>query len=79
MTTGTNQKKKVAPDKETLLSEIRGKLSPAEEGNLRNEMKELLEHIERVLGEIPQDRIEEFTRSPEYQAYRKLFSDLGLR
>ena len=46
--------------------------------DLKKEVKDLIEHIEKVLGEIPQEKIEEFTRSPEYMAYRKLFTDLGL-
>ena len=46
--------------------------------DLKKEVKELIQHIEKVLGEIPQEKIEEFTHSPEYTAYRKLFTDLGL-
>ena len=68
-------KKKVAPNKEDIFSNIREKLSPTDEEILRDEVRELLEHIERVLKEIPQDRIEEFTRSSEYRAYQNLFSE----
>lgn len=53
--------------------------SPEEiSGNLKQEIKSVLSYMDQLLENLPEDKITEFAQSEQFEAYKKLFKDLGL-
>ncbi|MDE6737144.1 MAG: hypothetical protein K2J50_06545, partial [Treponemataceae bacterium] len=47
-------------------------------GNLKQEIKSVLTYMDQLLENLPEDKITEFAQSEQFEAYKKLFKDLGL-
>ncbi|MDR2434919.1 MAG: hypothetical protein LBD47_10185 [Treponema sp.] len=45
---------------------------------LKNELKTVLSYMDHLLESLPEEKIEEFAKSEYFDAYRKLFKELGL-
>ncbi len=45
---------------------------------LKKDIKSVLKYMDQLLENLPEDKIIEFAKSPEYATYKKLFSELGL-
>lgn len=52
--------------------------SDAISGNLKQEIKSVLTYMDQLLENLPEDKITEFAQSEQFEAYKKLFKDLGL-
>lgn len=52
--------------------------SDAISGNLKQEIKSVLTYMDQLLENLPEDKIAEFAQSEQFEAYKKLFKDLGL-
>ncbi len=46
--------------------------------NFKEELKSVLSYLDQLLDTIPEDKLEEFTKSDYFTAYKKLFEELGL-
>jgi pilus assembly protein FimV len=47
-------------------------------GNLKDEIKSVLTYLDKLLESLPDDKIEEFAKSDQFDVYKKLFEELGL-
>jgi len=47
-------------------------------GNLKNEIKSVLSYMDKLLENLPEDKIAEFAQSEQFETYKKLFKELGL-
>ena len=45
---------------------------------LREEIKEVLKYMDRLLESLPDDKIQEFARSEHFEVYKKIFEELGI-
>ncbi|MFI3256709.1 MAG: hypothetical protein R3Y36_00245 [Spirochaetales bacterium] len=45
---------------------------------MREEIKEVLVYMDRLLENLPEEKISEFAQSEYFTKYKKLFDDLGL-
>lgn len=45
---------------------------------LKNDIKSVLQYMDRLLESLPEDKIEEFAHSEHFSVYKKLFEELGL-
>ena len=45
---------------------------------MKNELKNILTYMDHLLESLPEEKIEEFARSDHFDAYKKLFKDLGI-
>jgi hypothetical protein len=45
---------------------------------LKNDIKSVLQYMDRLLESLPEDKIEEFAHSEHFGVYKKLFEELGL-
>ncbi len=52
--------------------------SDAISANLKQEIKSVLTYMDQLLENLPEDKITEFAQSEQFEAYKKLFKDLGL-
>lgn len=58
-----------------------GDLSSQDEelsGELKSEIKSVLSYMDQLLENLPEDKIEEFAKSEQFDTYKKLFKKLGL-
>lgn len=46
--------------------------------DLKNEIRTVLQYMDRLLENLPDEKIKEFAESPHFVTYKKLFEDLGL-
>jgi pilus assembly protein FimV len=46
--------------------------------NLKDEIKSVLTYLDKLLESLPDEKIEEFARSEQFDVYKKLFEELGL-
>jgi hypothetical protein len=46
--------------------------------NLKVELKSVLTYLDKLLETIPEEKLEEFTKSDYFTTYKKLFEELGL-
>ncbi|HVP17688.1 MAG TPA: hypothetical protein VMU36_01745 [Spirochaetia bacterium] len=46
--------------------------------DLKDEIRTVLQYMDRLLENLPDDKIKEFAESPHFVTYKKLFEDLGL-
>ena len=46
--------------------------------NLKQELKIVLTYMDQLLEALPDDKIDEFAKSPYFDTYKKLFKELGL-
>ena len=47
-------------------------------GDLKQEIKSVLSYMDQLLENLPEDKITEFAHSEQFEAYKKLFKELGL-
>jgi hypothetical protein len=47
--------------------------------NLKNELRNVLSYMDKLLESLPEDKIEEFAKSDYYDTYKKLFEELGIK
>ena len=47
-------------------------------GDLKQEIKSVLSYMDQLLENLPEDKIAEFAQSEQFEAYKKLFKELGL-
>lgn len=47
-------------------------------GELKSEIKSVLSYMDQLLENLPEDKIEEFAKSEQFDTYKKLFKKLGL-
>ncbi|MCL2127745.1 MAG: hypothetical protein FWH38_05780 [Treponema sp.] len=52
--------------------------NPGISPDLKNELKNVLSYMDHLLESLPENKIEEFAKSEYFEAYKKLFKDLGL-
>ena len=45
---------------------------------LKSEIKSVLSYMDQLLENLPEDKIEEFAKSEQFDTYKKLFKKLGL-
>jgi len=45
---------------------------------LKNELKNVLSYLDQLLESLPEEKIEEFAKSEHFDAYKKIFKELGL-
>ena len=45
---------------------------------LRDELKNVLTYMDKLLESLPEEKIEEFAKSEHYTTYKKLFDELGI-
>lgn len=45
---------------------------------LRDEVRNVLSYLDKLLDSLPDDKIEEFARSEHFETYKRLFEELGL-
>jgi hypothetical protein len=45
---------------------------------VKDELRSVLSYMDQLLESLPEDKIEEFARSKQFDAYKKLFTELGL-
>ncbi|GHV31280.1 hypothetical protein AGMMS4952_19710 [Spirochaetia bacterium] len=48
-------------------------------GELKSELKNVLEYMDKLLEFLPEEKIEEFAQSEHYITYKKLFDELGIK
>ncbi|MDR0388286.1 MAG: hypothetical protein LBH57_09660, partial [Treponema sp.] len=46
--------------------------------DIRNELRSVLSYMDQLLESLPEDKIEEFAKSEQFDTYKKLFEELGL-
>ncbi len=46
--------------------------------DMKEEIKSVLSYMDQLLENLPEDKIEEFAKSEQFETYKKLFSELGL-
>ena len=46
--------------------------------DLKQDVKSVLEYMDKLLINLPEEKIKEFAASDHFEVYRKLFSELGL-
>lgn len=46
--------------------------------DLKNEIKSVLSYMDQLLESLPEEKIEEFARSDQFEVYKKLFEELGI-
>jgi hypothetical protein len=46
--------------------------------NLKNDVKEVLNYMDKLLEELPDEKISEFAKSEHFEVYKRLFTELGL-
>lgn len=51
-----------------------GSLSPG----LKDELKAVLQYMDKLLASLPDDKIQEFAESEHFEVYKRLFEELGL-
>ena len=68
-----SQPEPVAPAFEAPASE-----SAPVSGDLKNEIKSVLSYMDKLLENLPEDKIAEFAQSEQFETYKKLFKELGL-
>ncbi len=49
-----------------------------EKDPLRDEVRNVLSYLDKLLDSLPDDKIEEFARSEHFETYKRLFEELGL-
>ena len=47
-------------------------------GDLKTEIKSVLSYMDKLLENLPEDKIAEFAQSEQFETYKKLFKELGL-
>ncbi|TVQ37175.1 MAG: hypothetical protein EA384_13010 [Spirochaetaceae bacterium] len=47
-------------------------------GDLREEIRSVLQYMDQLLESLPEEKIEEFARSEHFEVYKRLFEELGL-
>lgn len=47
-------------------------------GDLKSEIKSVLSYMDKLLENLPEDKIAEFAQSEQFETYKKLFKELGL-
>jgi hypothetical protein len=45
---------------------------------VKDELRSVLSYMDQLLESLPEDKIEEFAKSEQFDTYKKLFADLGL-
>ena len=45
---------------------------------IQKDVKAVLSYMDKLLGNLPEDKIEEFARSEHFEVYKKLFNELGI-
>ena len=45
----------------------------------KDDLRSVLEYLDKLLGGLPDEKIREFSRSQQFQTYKKLFRELGLK
>ena len=88
MDTGPPAESEIAPAQEEQPVNVPTVADPADEktagtsdeisGNLKQEIKSVLTYMDQLLENLPEDKITEFAQSEQFEAYKKLFKDLGL-
>ncbi|MDR1443866.1 MAG: hypothetical protein LBI94_03195, partial [Treponema sp.] len=67
----------VLPEEEA--APVQADLGPAGlPGGFRKELKQVLSYMDQLLESLPEEKIEEFAQSEYFDAYKKLFKELGL-
>ncbi|MBN1243211.1 MAG: hypothetical protein JXA15_10965 [Spirochaetales bacterium] len=51
---------------------------PTDKDPLRDEVRNVLSYLDKLLDSLPDDKIEEFARSEHFETYKRLFEELGL-
>jgi hypothetical protein len=51
---------------------------PSIPSGMKTDLKKVLSYMDHLLESLPEDKIEEFAKSEYFDAYKKLFKDLGL-
>jgi hypothetical protein len=46
---------------------------------LKNELKNVLAYMDKLLESLPEEKIEEFAKSDYFDTYKKLFEELGIK
>lgn len=46
--------------------------------NLKDELKAVLQYMDKLLASLPDDKIQEFAESEHFEVYKRLFEELGL-
>ena len=46
--------------------------------DLKKDVKSVLEYMDQLLENLPDDKIKEFAKSEHFEVYQKLFTELGL-
>jgi pilus assembly protein FimV len=46
--------------------------------NIKSELKSVLSYLDQLLASLPDEKVEEFSKSDYFTTYRKLFEELGL-
>jgi hypothetical protein len=81
---GTAEAESIAePAEQSDEEPVTGKASPAADisaipSGIRNELRSVLSYMDQLLESLPEDKIEEFAKSEQFDTYKKLFEDLGL-
>ena len=52
--------------------------SQAIPSNMKEEIKSVLCYMDQLLENLPEDKIEEFAKSKQFETYKKLFEELGI-
>lgn len=65
-----------ALEQEPEVPEELGEQAPSVE---QEEVKSVLKYLDQLLGALPEEKIQEFARSEQFQTYKRLFRDLGLK
>jgi hypothetical protein len=64
-----------SPEEEDAETEIQSGLP---EGSLEERIKPVLVYLNKLLGSLPQEKIDEFARSEYFETFKNLFAELGL-
>jgi hypothetical protein len=51
---------------------------PGIPSDIKNELRSVLSYMDQLLESLPEEKIEEFAKSEHFEAYKKLFEELGL-
>ena len=46
--------------------------------DLKKDVKSVLEYMDKLLANLPDEKIDEFAKSEHFEVYKKLFTELGL-
>ncbi|MCG8484338.1 MAG: hypothetical protein MJA31_13580, partial [Clostridia bacterium] len=46
---------------------------------LKDEIKDILLYMDQLLESLPDEKIQEFARSPHFEVYKKIFEELGIK